>query len=147
MFFLVLRNAKMTNDDDSHGPSPLVQQRSWCSGITSARATPPNKVSAIAKQESASARAFSLSRRIAALCRWVHSSVVRAADCRSAGPWLKSGCALEASHPLATASPPSLHPPPHPPSSRAQQYFARSKRCDEAACAYPLWDSNPQSLD
>ena len=27
-------------------------------------------------------------------CNWVHSSVVRAADCRSAGPWLKSGCAL-----------------------------------------------------
>ena len=26
--------------------------------------------------------------------RWVNSSVVRAADCRSAGPWLKSGCAL-----------------------------------------------------
>ena len=26
---------------------------------------------------------------------WVHSSVVRAADCRSAGPWFKSGCALE----------------------------------------------------
>ena len=25
---------------------------------------------------------------------WVHSSVVRAADCRSAGPWLKSRCAL-----------------------------------------------------
>ena len=25
---------------------------------------------------------------------WVHSSVVRVADCRSAGPWLKSGCAL-----------------------------------------------------
>ena len=25
---------------------------------------------------------------------WVHSSVVRAAGCRSAGPWLKSGCAL-----------------------------------------------------
>ena len=25
---------------------------------------------------------------------WVHSSVARAADCRSAGPWLKSGCAL-----------------------------------------------------
>ena len=25
---------------------------------------------------------------------WVHSSVVRAADRRSAGPWLKSGCAL-----------------------------------------------------
>ena len=24
----------------------------------------------------------------------VHSSVVRAADCRSAGPWFKSGCAL-----------------------------------------------------
>ena len=24
----------------------------------------------------------------------VHSSVVRAADCRSAGPWLKYGCAL-----------------------------------------------------
>ena len=28
---------------------------------------------------------------------WVHSSVVRAADCRSAGPWFKSGCALCAS--------------------------------------------------
>ena len=28
------------------------------------------------------------------LGRWVHSSVVRAADCRSAGPWFKSGCAL-----------------------------------------------------
>ncbi len=27
---------------------------------------------------------------------WVHSSVVRAADCRSAGPWFKSGCALRA---------------------------------------------------
>ena len=26
--------------------------------------------------------------------QWVHSSVVRAADCRSAGPWFKSGCAL-----------------------------------------------------
>ena len=25
---------------------------------------------------------------------WVHSSVVRAADCRSAGPWFKSRCAL-----------------------------------------------------
>ena len=25
---------------------------------------------------------------------WVHSLVVRAADCRSAGPWFKSGCAL-----------------------------------------------------
>ena len=25
---------------------------------------------------------------------WVHSSVARAADCRSAGPWLKSECAL-----------------------------------------------------
>ena len=25
---------------------------------------------------------------------WVHSSVVRAADCRSEGPWFKSGCAL-----------------------------------------------------
>ena len=25
---------------------------------------------------------------------WVHSSVVRAADCRSAGPWFKSGCSL-----------------------------------------------------
>ena len=25
---------------------------------------------------------------------WVHSSVVKAADCRSAGPWFKSGCAL-----------------------------------------------------
>ena len=28
------------------------------------------------------------------LTTWVHSSVVRAADCRSAGPWFKSGCAL-----------------------------------------------------
>ena len=28
------------------------------------------------------------------LASWVHSSVVRAADCRSAGPWFKSGCAL-----------------------------------------------------
>ena len=27
-------------------------------------------------------------------CRRVHSSVVRVADCRSAGPWFKSGCAL-----------------------------------------------------
>ena len=26
--------------------------------------------------------------------RWVHSSVVRAANCRSAGSWFKSGCAL-----------------------------------------------------
>ena len=25
---------------------------------------------------------------------WVHSSMVRAADCRSAGPWFNSGCAL-----------------------------------------------------
>ena len=35
---------------------------------------------------------------------WVHSSVVRAADCRSAGPWFKSGCALtwfsSATHPI-----------------------------------------------
>ena len=30
----------------------------------------------------------------AAACRRVHSSVVRAADCSSAGPWFKSGCAL-----------------------------------------------------
>ena len=29
---------------------------------------------------------------------WVHSSVVRAADCRSAGPWFKSGCALLPTH-------------------------------------------------
>jgi hypothetical protein len=28
------------------------------------------------------------------LAKWVHSSVVRAADCRSADPWFKSGCAL-----------------------------------------------------
>ena len=28
------------------------------------------------------------------VCSRVHSSVVRAADCRSAGPWFKSGCAL-----------------------------------------------------
>ena len=34
-------------------------------------------------------------------CIWVHSSVVRAADCRSAGPWFKSGCAL----PIAPAKP------------------------------------------
>ena len=26
---------------------------------------------------------------------WVHSSVARAAECRSAGPWFKSGCALQ----------------------------------------------------
>ena len=37
--------------------------------------------------------------RLPNMCRrdaamWVHSSVVRAADCRSAGPWFKSGCAL-----------------------------------------------------
>ena len=31
--------------------------------------------------------------RLGGCCR-VHSSVVRAADCRSAGPWFKSGCAL-----------------------------------------------------
>ena len=30
----------------------------------------------------------------------VHSSVVRAADCRSAGPWFKSGCALFRRAPL-----------------------------------------------
>ena len=30
---------------------------------------------------------------------WVHSSVVRVADCRSAGPWFKSGCALLAAPP------------------------------------------------
>ena len=30
---------------------------------------------------------------------WVHSSVVRAADCRSAGPWFKSGCALLSASP------------------------------------------------
>ena len=29
---------------------------------------------------------------------WVHSSVARAADCRSAGPWFKSGCALMRKH-------------------------------------------------
>ena len=28
------------------------------------------------------------------MLKWVHSSVARAADCRSAGPWFKSGCAL-----------------------------------------------------
>ena len=27
-------------------------------------------------------------------CTWVHSPVAGAADCRSAGPWFKSGCAL-----------------------------------------------------
>ena len=30
----------------------------------------------------------------ASFARRVHSSVARAADCRSAGPWFKSGCAL-----------------------------------------------------
>ena len=30
---------------------------------------------------------------------WVHSSVARAADCRSAGPWFKSGCALSVTRP------------------------------------------------
>ena len=33
-------------------------------------------------------------RKASGTCRWVHSSVVRAADCRSAGPWFKSRCAL-----------------------------------------------------
>ena len=33
-------------------------------------------------------------KRFAKSRRWVNSSVVRAADCRSAGPWLKSGLAL-----------------------------------------------------
>jgi hypothetical protein len=32
------------------------------------------------------------------LYAWVHSSVVRAADCRSAGPWFKSGCTLVPAH-------------------------------------------------
>ena len=32
--------------------------------------------------------------RMIEMAMWVHSSVVRAADCRSAGPWFKSGCAL-----------------------------------------------------
>ena len=32
----------------------------------------------------------------------VHSSVARAADCRSAGPWLKSGCALFVSNQSTT---------------------------------------------
>ena len=36
---------------------------------------------------------------------WVHSSVVRAADCRSADPWFKSGCALMHAHLEPTASP------------------------------------------
>jgi hypothetical protein len=33
-------------------------------------------------------------KRVIYMAMWVHSSVVRAADCRSAGPWFKSGCAL-----------------------------------------------------
>jgi hypothetical protein len=33
-------------------------------------------------------------KRVIDMAMWVHSSVVRAADCRSAGPWFKSGCAL-----------------------------------------------------
>ena len=33
-------------------------------------------------------------RQVSPQIAWVHSSVVRAADCRSAGPWFKSGCAL-----------------------------------------------------
>ena len=41
---------------------------------------------------------------------WVHSSVARAADCRSAGPWFKSGCAL--SH---YNSPKASHAMHHPP--------------------------------
>ena len=37
---------------------------------------------------------LSLQARASNASMWVHSSVVRAADCRSAGPWFKSGCAL-----------------------------------------------------
>ena len=37
------------------------------------------------------------------MAMWVHSSVVRAADCRSAGPWFKSGCALLAAIAAAQA--------------------------------------------
>ena len=36
-------------------------------------------------------------------CIWIHSSVVGAADCRSAGPWFKSGCALLAAIAAAQA--------------------------------------------
>ena len=35
---------------------------------------------------------------VIAMHAWVHSSVARAADCRSAGPWFKSGCALVLRH-------------------------------------------------
>ena len=54
---------------------------------------------------------------------WVHSSVARAADCRSAGPWLKSGCAL-----LSTGAiqPPSDQPP-----------------CKPAVPSRPTWRANP----
>ena len=37
----------------------------------------------------------------------VHSSVARAADCRSAGPWLESGCALNSLE-CAQRSPPDI---------------------------------------
>ena len=35
---------------------------------------------------------------------WVYCSVVRAADCRSAGPWFKSGCALFCTPPYLRTS-------------------------------------------
>ena len=35
---------------------------------------------------------------------WVHSSVVGAADCRSAGPWFKSGCAFIVTRKFRTQS-------------------------------------------
>ena len=37
-------------------------------------------------------------------CNWVHSSVVRATNCRSAGPWFKSGCALFNTRPWCPTS-------------------------------------------
>ena len=40
--------------------------------------------------------AFCCQSQILRQAQRVHSSVVRAADCRSAGPWFKSGCALQA---------------------------------------------------
>ena len=38
------------------------------------------------------------------LLTWEHSSVVRAADCRSSGPWFKSGCALLSLRGVASSS-------------------------------------------
>ena len=60
---------------------------------------------------------------------WVHSSVVRAADCRSAGPWFKSGCALSLQRQCdyssdESASSSSQQPKPSPEGPHAEQPHA-----------------------